>query len=306
MKPITFNYHHLKHHKQQETSKKTLWLSLGLTLFFALVELLGGIFSQSLALISDSFHMFSDVVALLLSMIAIYYAAKEPNEKFTYGYERFEIIAAFLNGLALIIIAIGVAIEGISRLINPVDIDFTSMLVIACIGLLINIVLTVILMRSLKAENNLNIKSALWHFIGDLLNSVGVIAAAILIYYTGIIEIDAIISLIISAILFAGGYKICKKAFFILMEAVPDTLDLNKIHQSILAIEHVNEIHEFHLWSIGENSYSLSFHVLLNEYQNVNDYEIVEAICKMLRQEYQIEHVTIQIENLAINTHEEQ
>lgn len=305
MAHVHFDYHHSPHHKVQHQSKKTLWISLILTCVFAFLELLGGIFSGSLALISDSFHMFSDVVALLLSMVAIYYAAKKPNLKFTYGYVRFEIIAAFLNGLALMIIALGILYEGILRLINPVDIDFVLMITIAIIGLVINVVLTVILMRSLKEENNLNIKSALWHFLGDLLNSVGVIIAAVLIHWTGIIEIDAVVSLIVSVIIAAGGYKICKAAFYILMEAVPDELDSEAIHQTILGVEGVQEIHEFHLWSVTEREYSLSFHVLLQSYENINDYEIIKQISEILRAKHHIEHVTIQIENPAINDHHE-
>ncbi|QIM62212.1 cation transporter [Pasteurellaceae bacterium Orientalotternb1] len=306
MNNIDFHYHHTPHHKIQTQSKKTLWISLILTTLFAFLELFGGIFSGSLALISDSFHMFSDVLALLLSMVAIYYAAKKPNNKFTYGYVRFEIIAALLNGIALIIIGAGILYEGVARLINPVEIDFTLMMTIAVIGLMINIVLTVVLMRSLKAENNLNIKSALWHFLGDLFNSVGIIIAALLIKWTGIIEIDAIVSLIVSVIICFGGYKICKAAFFILMEAVPDELNCEDIHQTILAVDGVKEIHEFHLWSVTEKEYSLSFHVLLNCYDNINDYEIIKQISDTLKTKHNIEHVTIQIENPAINDHHEQ
>lgn len=302
---IDFNYHHSPHNKTQFQSKKTLWISLFLTILFALIELVGGIFSGSLALISDSFHMFSDVLALGLSMIAIYYASKPPNPKFTYGYVRFEIISAFLNGLALIIIALGILYEGILRLLNPVEIDFVMMMVIASIGLVINIILTIILMRSLKAENNLNIKSALWHFLGDLFNSVGIIIAGILIQYTGIIAIDAIVSLIVSVIIGLGGYKICKAAFLILMEAVPNELDAEAVHQTILSVDCVKEIHEFHLWALSEGSYSLSFHVILDKYDNVNDYEIIRNISTRLKTEHHIEHVTIQIENPAINPHYE-
>ncbi len=300
---IQFDYHHTKHYKLQNQSKKTLWISLGLTFLFALIEFIGGLLSQSLALISDSFHMFSDVVALLLSMVAIYYVAKKPNSRFTFGYVRVEIIAALLNGLALLVIALGIAVEGIVRLFQPVPIDFMSMIGVAVLGLLINIILTVVLMRSLKAENNLNIKSALWHFIGDLLNSVGVIVAGVLIYYTGIVEIDAVASLIISSVIFIGGYKICKSAFLILMEAVPSGLNAQAIRQTILSIDNVQDIHEFHLWSVSDGLYSLSFHVLLKQYDGVNDYEIVKEISHILQEKYGIDHVTIQIENPMINEH---
>ncbi|CAM3204334.1 cation diffusion facilitator family transporter [Streptobacillus felis] len=305
-KNIEFNYHHAKHYKVQKQSKKTLWISLLLTTVFALLELFGGIFSGSLALVSDSFHMISDVIALIFSMIAIYYASKKPTEKYTYGYLRVEIIAAFLNGLALVVIAIGIIYEAIKRVINPQEINFTLMITIAIIGLIINIILTFVLMNSLKHEDNLNIKSALWHFLGDLLNSVGVIITGFLVKYTGIVLLDPIISAVISIVIMTGGIKIIKKSLNILMEAVPEELNADNIRKSILEVENIENIHEFHLWSISEGLTSLSFHVILKEYKGVDDYSIIKKISDMLKEKYGIEHVTIQIENPEINIHEDE
>ena len=305
MDKINFDYHHVNHYKFQSHSKKTLWISLILTLFFAFLELIGGLLSNSLSLVSDSFHMFSDVVALLLSMIAVYFATKKPTKKFTYGYLRIEIVSAFLNGLALIIISIGIIYEAIHRLIKPAKIDFITMFSIAVVGLVVNIVLTYILFSSLKKEENLNIKSALWHFIGDLLNSVGVITAAILVKFTGLVIFDTLISIIISIVIFIGGYKITKHAFYILMEAVPDEISTVEVRRTILEIDGIEDIHEFHLWSISEGLYSLSFHVILEKYEGINDYIIVSNITKALKEKHGISHVTIQIENPSINIHEQ-
>ena len=177
------------------------------------------------------------------------------------------------------------------------------MFTIAVIGLLINLVLMFVLMRSLKAESNLNIKSALWHFLGDTLNSVGVIIAAIILKLTNLVIFDTIISVIISIVIFSGGLKIAKEAFFILMEAVPNNLDVSEIYNKILTIDKIKDIHEFHLWNISEDNISISFHILLTEYNGVNDYEIVNEVVKLLKREYKIEHVTVQIENPEINPH---
>jgi len=271
---IDFKYHHIKHYKYQAQSKKTLITSILLTLFFALVELFGGIFSGSLALISDSFHMFSDVVALLFSIIAVFYSAKKPNKNFTYGFLRIEIISAFINGLALMIISVGIVIEAVKRLFNPEHVDFFTMFTIAVI-----------------------------HFLGDTLNSVGVIIAAIILKLTNLVIFDIIISVIISVVIFTGGLKIAKEAFFILMEAVPSDLDIDEIYAKILIIDKIKDIHEFHLWYISEENISISFHILLDEYDGVNDYEIVNDVVKLLKNEYGIEHVTVQIENPEINPH---
>lgn len=251
-----YYFHHVEHRKLQKSSKKTLWASLIITLFFTIVEFAGGILSNSLALLSDSFHMLSDVIALGLSMVAIYFASRKPTAKYTFGYLRFEIIAAFLNGLALAIISIWIFYEAIMRIIYPKPVESGLMLVIATIGLIVNIVLTIILMRSLKSENNINIQSALWHFIGDLLNSVGVILAVVLIYFTGIQMIDPILSMVIAVVILRGGYKIMRNAVSILMESVPEHLDTDEIMDDMKRVDQVLDVHEFHLWSITTEHYS--------------------------------------------------
>jgi cobalt-zinc-cadmium efflux system protein len=298
-----YDFHHLPHQKQQSRSKKTLWITLILTLFFTLVEIVGGLLSNSLALLSDSAHMISDVVALGLSMAAIYLATRPANARYTYGYLRFEIIASFLNGLALAIIAIGIFIEGIRRAIHPEDIDLSLMLTISSIGLIVNIVLTIILSRSMKDEENLNVQSALWHFIGDLLSSVGVILSAIIIYFTGFIIFDPIISIVIGSIIFTGGAKIIKESYLILMESVPHKFDLDDVRLKIAAVEGVEDVHELHLWAISSDHYSLSAHVFIDN--KIQPFCIILAINDTLKENYGITHSTIQMENVDILPHGE-
>ena len=246
-------FHHIEHRKFQSSSKITLWLSLVITMIFTVVEFVGGIVSNSLALLSDSFHMLSDVLALGLSMVAIYFSSKPPTKNYTYGFLRLEIIVAFLNGLALIVISLGIMYEGIMRIIHPRPVESGIMILIAFIGLIANIVLTIILMISLKKENNINIQSALWHFIGDLLNSLGIIVAFVLIHFTGWNIVDPIISILISLIILRGGYKIIKNASKVLMERVPDRYDTDEIMGAMKDVEGVIDIHEFHLWSVTTN-----------------------------------------------------
>ncbi|SDM87400.1 cobalt-zinc-cadmium efflux system protein [Psychrobacillus sp. OK028] len=297
----SYDYHHLKHAKEQHKSKKTLWITLILTLFFTIVEIVGGLLSNSLALLSDSAHMMSDVLALGLSMLAIYLATKNSNNKYTFGYLRFEILASFLNGLALAVIAIGIFIEGIKRIINPQEVNLPLMLTIASVGLMVNIILTIVLSRSMKEENNLNIKSALWHFIGDLLNSVGVIVSAILIYFTSFTIIDPLISMVIGAVIFIGGAKIIRESYLILMESVPEKFDLDLIRRDIQSIEGVEDVHELHLWTVTTDHFSITAHVFISKVSQ--PFETVSAITKMLIEKYGLEHSTIQIENPTINEH---
>ncbi|ULL18181.1 cation transporter [Paenibacillus sp. H1-7] len=298
-----YDYHHLHHVKEQSRSKKTLWVTLYLTLFFTIVEIVGGLLSNSLALLSDSAHMISDVLALGLSMVAIYLATRHPNARFTFGYLRFEIIASFLNGLALAIIAVGIFIEGIRRFINPEPIDFKLMLIIASIGLIVNIVLTFVLSRSMEEEENLNVQSALWHFIGDLLSSVGVIISATLIYFTGLQWFDPLISMVIGGIIFAGGSKIIKESYMILMESVPEKFNLDEIRKDIALVEGVEDVHEMHLWAISTDHYSLTAHVFIDN--KIQPFCIILAINETLKDKYGIEHSTIQMENASIHPHGE-
>lgn len=298
-----YDYHHLKHVKEQSRSKRTLWFVLLLTLFFTIVEIIGGILSNSLALLSDSAHMISDVIALGLSMTAIYLATRPPNAKYTFGYLRFEIIASFLNGLALVIIAVGIFIEGIRRFFIPEEIDFQLMLTISIIGFIVNLVMTWMLHRSSQDEENLNIKSAMWHFFGDLLSSLGVIISALLIFATGLVWFDPLISLVIGIIIFTGGSKIIRESYVILMESVPDKFDLDEIRQAISEVEGVEDVHEMHLWAVSTDHYSLTAHVFIDE--NIQPFCIILAITESMKERYNIEHVTVQIEHAGIHPHGE-
>ncbi|MDR9833664.1 cation diffusion facilitator family transporter [Staphylococcus coagulans] len=294
-------FHHVEHRKKQTHSKMTLWLSLIITLFFTVVEFAGGIISNSLALLSDSFHMLSDVFALALSMLAVYFASRKPTARYTFGYLRFEILAAFLNGLALAVISVWIFYEAIVRIIFPKPVESGLMLVIATIGLIVNIVLTVILVRSLKSENNINIQSALWHFMGDLLNSIGVIIAVVLIYFTGIQLIDPILSMIIALVILRGGYKIMRNAWLILMESVPEHLDTDEIMETMKSVDQVLDVHEFHLWSITTEHYSLSAHVVLDSRNSEDAYQTINELETLLKEKYGLAHTTLQIEHLVIN-----
>lgn len=296
------SFHHRNHFKIQKKSKKTLYVTLFLTLFFALMELFGGLFSNSLSLVGDSFHMFSDVLALGASMVAIYFEAKKPTEKFTYGFLRLEVVVAFLNGIVLMLISVGMIYESVIRFFNPKEIDFGSMFFISLVGLIFNIVITWILFSSTKKENNINIKSAMLHFLGDLLNSVGVIISSIIIYFTDFVYIDIIMSVVISVIIFTGGYKISKEAFFILMEAVPSEVDLNTLRNELLNIDGIKNIHELHVWKNDNEEISFTAHILLDNYEKHNNYRIINEIKEKLML-YNIFHMTVQIENTGINIH---
>jgi cobalt-zinc-cadmium efflux system protein len=298
-----YDFHHLHHVKEQSRSRRTLWITLILTLFFTVVEIVGALISNSLALLSDSAHMVSDVLALGLSIAAIYLATRPPNANYTFGYLRFEIIASFLNGLALCVISIGIFIEGTRRFIHPEKLDFGIMIIIAVIGFIVNLVLTLVLSHSHREEENLNIQSALWHFIGDLLSSAGVIVSAIIIYYTNLLFFDPLISIVIGAIIFIGGLKILKESTRILMESVPDKFNLDEIRAALATVEGVLDVHEMHLWAISSNHYSLTAHMFIRE--DIQPFCVILAVNELLKDRYSITHSTIQMEHATIHPHGE-
>jgi len=297
------DFHHLAHVKEQEASRRTLWIVLGLTLFFTIVEVIGGIVSKSLALLSDSAHMISDVGALGLSLLAVKLASRKPNSTYTYGYLRFEPIAALLNGLTLCAISIGIFIEGARRFVTRPEIDYGIMLTIAVIGLVVNIILTAVLSRSMKEENNLNIRSALWHFIGDLLSSIGVIVSAVLISFTGWHLFDPIISIVIGGIIFGGGARIVRQSYRVLMESVPEGYELEEIRRDIAKVEGVLDVHEMHFWAISTDHNILTAHVFIRA--DIQPFCVILAINEMLKDKYKIMHATIQTEHAQIHPHGE-
>lgn len=290
---------HSNYRKEQHASKKTLWITLLLTLFFTIVEVVGGILSNSLALLSDSIHMISDVFALGLSMLAIYLASRHPNDKYTFGYLRFEILASFINGLALIVISIGIFFEGVMRIIHPQEIELSLMMGIAVIGLIVNIVLTFVLGHSHKHEQNLNIQSALWHFIGDLLSSIGIIISGIIIYFSGYTIFDPIVSMLVGFIIFFGGFKIIREAYWILMERTPSSFDLSLIREDIKRLDGVEEINDCHLWTITTDVYAFTAHILTTS--KINPHELTQQITRLLKDKYHLENSTIQIDVLPDN-----
>lgn len=298
------DFHHLNHVKKQCASRRTLWISLFLTVIFTTIEIIGGLRSHSLALLSDAVHMLSDVVAIILSLIAVYLATREPNHKFTFGYLRFEIIASFLNGIGLVIISLGILIEAIRRIIHPTDIQVPLMLGVSCIALVIHFTLTMILIQSMKKENNLNIQSALWHFIGDLINSVGVIISALIILFSGFTLVDPILGIVLSFVIGYGGFKIVRESYYVLMETAPEELNVDTIRKAILSVEEVIEVHELHVWTITTDHHSLIAHVFVSE--NTNDdnvYQVIAKISNMLEEKYGLIHVVIQVENPFVNAH---
>jgi cobalt-zinc-cadmium efflux system protein len=287
-------HHHGHSHGHSHTANKNALLSAFLLIAaFMIVEVIGGVITNSLALLSDAGHMLSDAAALGLSFFAIKLGEKSVSQEKTYGYKRFEIIAAALNGLALIVISLIIFYEAIQRFFAPPEVQSTGMLIISVIGLVVNIVAAWILMKGDKDEN-LNVRSAFLHVIGDMLGSVGAIIAALLIMFFGWGIADPIASVIVAGLILVSGGRVTKDSFHILMEGSPTEIDANEVKAALGQIPLVREVHDLHIWTITSGYPVLSCHITIAD-EGVHD-EILAQSQKILHDHFDIEHSTVQIE----------
>jgi cobalt-zinc-cadmium efflux system protein len=287
------HHHHGHSHSHASSNKKALFWAFILITAFMAVEFIGGFLTNSLALLSDAGHMLSDSAALGLSFLAILLGARKATGEKSFGYRRFEILAAAVNGVALIVIAVVIMFEAVRRFMAPPEVQSTGMLVIAVIGLLINIAAAFILMRGGK-DDNLNVRSAFLHVIGDMLGSVGAITAAVLMILFGWWIADPIASIIVSILVLVSGWRVTKDAANVLMESAPDGINPEKVRKSLEELDGVNDVHDLHLWSITPDEPLLSCHMTINEQGDPD--RILHNAHRILHDRYSIEHSTIQLE----------
>lgn len=296
------NHHHGHDHSHHDHArsgnKKGLAIALIITLGIMILEFVGGLLTNSLALLSDSGHMLSDASALLLSLVALWFATKPSSPNKTYGFYRFEILAALLNGVALFVIAGFIVWEAIQRFDDPPTVASGSMMLIAAIGLLANLLSAWFLMRTGDVKNNVNLRSAYLHVIGDTLGSVGAIIAGIVMLAFGWYIADPIISILVSILILKSAWRIIQNTVHILMEGAPAAINPEEVTKSLLSIPGVTGIHDLHIWTITSNFDSLSCHLVARD--DANSYEILQQAIDLLDSRFHIEHSTIQIENSTI------
>ncbi len=272
---------------------KRLGITLAIGATITLLEFIGGIISNSVSLFSDAGHMLSDVIAILMSLIALRLSLKAHTVKFTYGYHRAEILIALVNGILLIIVSSLLILESYDRFVNVYKIDLFTLISIASIGLIANVSMIIILK---DFKHMLNIKSVTLHIFSDTLSSVGVILGGLMIYLTNLTIIDPLVAIGISAMILRSASMLLKDAIYILLEGVPRGIDLNKITNVLKSIKGVIDVHDLHVWCITTDLIALSAHVITNDQMLSQGSKIISEIkSKML--EFGIKHITIQLES---------
>jgi cobalt-zinc-cadmium efflux system protein len=286
---------HAHHHSTSGISEKNLLAAVILNFTITIAEIIGGILSNSLALLSDAIHNLGDGLAVLLAYIAHRISKRESNLRKTFGYKRVEILAAFINSIILVAICIFLIWEAIERFSNPAPIKGLIMFSVAGIGLLANL-LAVILLRT-DSRKNINIRAAYVHLLGDTLSSVVVIVGGILIWKFGIYWLDPLITVLISVYIMKETYLLLRDSFDILMQSAPRDIDLEKIRDAVESMEGVKNLHHVHLWSLNDRQVHFEGHVDLEKDLSVSQAGTLnKKISNLLHDRFQIEHTTLQME----------
>lgn len=277
----------------QKTTKR-LTLSLILTAAFVIIEVIAGLFGNSLALLTDAAHNFTDVIALGLSWYALHIAAKPAHAGKTFGYHRVGILVALINSTTLILIAFGIFVEAYKRLIAPPEVDSTILIGVGAVAFIINLVTA--LMVKEGSEHDLNLRSAFLHLMGDVLSTLGAVIAGIVIAFTRWNWLDPFVSVLIGAFILYSAWGILKQTIHILLESTPENIDMTEMVTDIRKLDGVRDIHDLHVWSISENLRMLSAHVVIDNISIGEGVTIQHNISELLAHDYNIQHATLQME----------
>ncbi|AMG95575.2 cation-efflux pump [Staphylococcus simulans] len=288
-------HHH--HHHVHTDNKRVLAFSFIIIASFMVVELIGGFFANSLTLLSDGVHMLSDAFSLGLALFAFKYAERHATMNMTFGYKRFEILAALFNGVLLLVISIGIMIEAIRRFAAPPEVLSTEMFIISVIGLVVNIVVAWILLRGGDTEHNINMRGAFLHVLGDLLGSLGAIVAAFLIWAFHFTIADPIASMLVSLLLLKSSYGLIKDSLNILMEGTPKDIDIDQVVETVRAETEIQNVHDCHIWTISNDLNAFSCHAVVSDTLSIKECEALLKRIEHQLNELNVHHMTIQLES---------
>lgn len=283
-----------RHMGPLERNKKALWVAISVTASVMIIEVIGGIVSNSLALLSDAGHMLTDLLALLLSLVALRVSTRPPSPTKTYGFYRSEILAALVNGTALVLISAYILYQAYQRFRMPEVVEVRTMLGVAMLGLLANGVAALAMAKA--SGDNLNIRGAYLHVLGDAMSSLGVIVGGAVMLFTGWYWVDPIISVFICLVILRGAVILVKDSADILLEAVPKGLQLGEVVSTLRGIQGVNDLHDVHIWTIGSGFFAMSAHVLVDDVLTSRAGDILREINRRLKEDHGIVHTTIQFE----------
>jgi cobalt-zinc-cadmium efflux system protein len=287
---------HSHAHSHHGTGSVLRW-SLAATFLFVIVEVIAGLKAHSLALLSDAGHNFTDAGAILLAWVAYYMQSKPANEIKTYGYHRAGVLAAFVNALTLVALSAWIFYESVLRLSQPEPVHENIMIVVAAIGLLVNSAIMLGLRSA--SRHDLNIRSAFIHMLGDALGCFAIIGGAVAIHYTGWVQLDPILSILIGVLIVWTAWDIVRESLNILLEGLPRGILLCDVTTSMRDVSGVLDVHDLHIWSLGSSTHALSCHVLIDDVPPSASDAILRRLNGMLAERFHISHTTVQFEHVS-------
>lgn len=288
---------HGHHDHHNRTGRVLGWAAL-ITLVFMVVEVAGGLLANSLALLADAGHMLTDAAALALAWAAVYFARRKPDAKRSFGYHRLQVLATFVNGMALLAIVAAIAYEAIHKLFAPTDVRAPLMLGVAIVGAIVNLIVFAMLRKNDPHHDDMNVSAAALHVFGDLLGSIGAIIGALVIMYTGFMPIDSILSLALCLLIVRSAWSLVRRSAHILLEGAPEWLDVKELRARLEAqIPTVRDVHHVHCWSLSPRETLLTLHAAVTP--DANHEQVLSSMHALLAEHYGITHTTIQLETAA-------
>jgi cobalt-zinc-cadmium efflux system protein len=281
-----------EHNAHRLAERRGLTLAIIFTGTILLAEIVGGILTNSLALLADAGHMLVDVASLVMSFLALTFALRPPSKERTFGFHRLEILAALANGVTLILICFYIFYEAYQRILTPEPVQGPGMLAIALVGLVANVAAIMVLEKG----ESLNVRSAFLHVLGDTLSSMGIIVGGLVMFVTGWYIIDPIISVLIALLILISAYRVTMEAVNVLLEATPRGIDLREVVEAVQKVDGVRDIHDVHIWSITSGLHALSAHLLIDDQLTSCSVDIVERVQSLLKRDFGIAHTTLQCE----------
>jgi cobalt-zinc-cadmium efflux system protein len=286
------HHHRHEHARTADNERRVLWAML-LTGGFMVAEAVGGVIAGSLALIADAGHMLTDTASLALAWAAFRIGRRPADPRRSYGYHRFQVLAAFVNGIALVAIVLWIAVEAVRRFFDPVEVLGGLMLAIAVVGLLVNIAAFLVLHGA--ERENLNVRGAALHVLGDLLGSVAAIVAALVILWTGWTPIDPLLSVLVALLILRSAWFVVRKSGHILLEGTPDWLDVDELRGELTAaVPEVEDVHHVHAWMLTTERPLMTLHANVRE--GADHTRVLLAITRVLKERYGVGHATVQVE----------
>jgi cobalt-zinc-cadmium efflux system protein len=290
------DHHHGHGHQHSHIPATTtlLFITILIALSFAVAEAFAGWFSNSLTLLSDAGHMFTDALSLILAAIAAWVAMKPPSEQHSYGLGRAEVLGAWISSIFMVVVAITIAVEAIARLRHPEAVKASTVIIIASLGIFVNLLMVWILSRG---EKTLNIRAAILHVMGDLLGSVAAFISGLVIYFMHWTLIDPLLSLFICVLILISSIRLLRETILVLMEGVPLHINLAEVGQAMAQVEHVISIHDLHIWTLASGVIVLTAHVEIDDSTHWDP--ILSQLKSLLASKYRINHITLQPESLV-------